>query len=136
MLKIEHNNKLLAIIIPHDFQVTGVNFCTPDDFSQQLAVMHHPAGHIIDAHVHNKVAREVFYTQEVLFIRKGKLEVDFYDDDRNYLESRILSAGDVIFLASGGHGFAVLEELDMVEVKQGPYAQGLDKIRFDGRKKI
>lgn len=62
--------------------------------------------------------------------------MDFYDDDRNYLESRILSAGDVIFLASGGHGFTVLEELDMVEVKQGPYAQGLDKIRFDGRKKI
>ena len=135
MLKIEHNNKLLAIIIPHDFQVTGVNFCTPDDFSQQLAVMHHPAGHIIDAHVHNKVAREVFYTQEVLFIRKGKLEVDFYNDDRVYLESCILEGGDVILLAAGGHGFTVLEDLEMIEVKQGPYAQGLDKIRFVGEKK-
>ena len=134
MVKIEHGNKLLAIIIPHDYRCDGVNFCTPGDFSQQLAVMHHPAGHVIDAHLHNRVPREVFYTQEVLFIRKGKLEVDFYDDDKNYLESRTLSAGDVIFLASGGHGFTVIEDLDMVEVKQGPYAQGFDKIRFEGKK--
>ena len=134
MQKIEHDNKLLAIIIPHDFHSEGVHFCTPGEFSQQLAFMHHPAGHVIDAHVHNTIPREVFYTQEVLFIRKGKLEVDFYDDDKNYLESKILSDGDVIFLASGGHGFTVIEDLDMIEVKQGPYAQGLDKIRFDGRK--
>jgi mannose-6-phosphate isomerase-like protein (cupin superfamily) len=94
--------------------------------------MHHPAGKQIPPHVHNPVPREVTYTQEVLFIRKGKLRVDFYDDSQVYLESRILEAGDVILLATGGHGFEAMEELEMVEVKQGPYAGDRDKTRFAG----
>ena len=87
-------------------------------------------GKIIEPHVHNPVAREVHYTQEVLFIRKGKVRVDFYDDHQVYLESRLLEAGDVILLATGGHGFEVVEPLEMIEVKQGPYAGESDKTRF------
>ncbi len=94
--------------------------------------MQHPAGKIIEPHVHNPVQREVFYTQEVLFLKRGRLRVDFYDEDRTYLESRILEAGDTILLASGGHGFEALEEIEMIEVKQGPYAGDLDKTRFGG----
>jgi mannose-6-phosphate isomerase-like protein (cupin superfamily) len=94
--------------------------------------MHHPAGKEIPPHVHNPVPREVHFTQEVLFIKRGKLRVDFYDEDRNYLESRILEAGDTILLATGGHGFEVLEEIEMIEVKQGPYAGEQDKTRFQG----
>lgn len=94
--------------------------------------MHHPAGRTIDAHVHNVVHRNVVYTQEVLFIKKGKLRVDFYDDYKDYLESRILEAGDTILLTSGGHGFKVLEEVEMIEVKQGPYSGDMDKTRFEG----
>ena len=94
--------------------------------------MHHPEKKVIDPHVHNPVLREVHYTQEVLFIRKGRLRVDFYNDGRVYLESRELGAGDVILLATGGHGFEVLEEIEMIEVKQGPYAGDADKTRFAG----
>jgi len=83
-------------------------------------------------HVHNKVQREVFFTQEVLIIKKGKLRVDFYDDDQKYLESHILRDGDVVLLVQGGHGFQVLEELEMIEVKQGPYVGNKDKTRFTG----
>lgn len=129
---IKHNGKLLAIIIPGDFKKDGIHFFTSNDLSQQLAYMHHPSGKIIDPHVHNPVSREVRYTQEVLFIKKGKLRVDFYDDDKNYLESRILNEGDVILLATGGHGFEVLEEVEMIEVKQGPYRGDSDKTRFEG----
>ena len=71
-------------------------------------------------------------TQEVLFIKKGVLRVDFYDEYEDYLESRDLHAGDMILLVSGGHGFQVLEEVEMVEVKQGPYAGENDKKRFVG----
>lgn len=124
--------KLLAIIIPHRFSEQGVRFFTPDDFSQQLAYMRHPAGKVIDPHLHNPVTRTVNYTQEVLFIKKGRLRVDFFDDDRTYLESRILEAGDVILLAAGGHGFEALEEIEMIEVKQGPYAGEQDKTKFKG----
>lgn len=125
-------DQLLAIVIRHSFSKNGIHFFTPPDLSQQLAYMHHPAGRLIDAHVHNPVTRQVHYTQEVLFIRKGKLRVDFYDDGQVYLESRILEAGDVILLASGGHGFEVLEELEMIEVKQGPHVGEGDKTRFAG----
>lgn len=132
LLEIRKKDRLLAIIIKKDYTCNGVDFITPDEFSQQLAYMHHPAGKVIDAHVHNVVHRDVVYTQEVLFIKKGKLRVDFYDDYKDYLESCILEAGDTILLTSGGHGFKVLEEVEMIEVKQGPYAGDQDKTRFGG----
>ncbi|MEG1847138.1 MAG: hypothetical protein RR238_01590 [Lachnospiraceae bacterium] len=127
---IKDKEVVLAIIMEHDFKTDGVYFCTPNEYSQQMAYMHHPTGKIIDPHVHNIVERKVHYTQEVLFIKSGKLRVDFFNEERVYLESYILSAGDVIMLASGGHGFEVLEELEMFEVKQGPYTGDQDKTRF------
>jgi mannose-6-phosphate isomerase-like protein (cupin superfamily) len=125
-------DQLLAVIVSHQFDKPGIHFFTPDDLSQQLAYMHHPAGKVIDPHVHNPVSRNVQYTQEVLFIKRGRLRVDFYDNEQAYIESRILSAGDVILLATGGHGFEVLDEIEMFEVKQGPYAGDNDKTRFEG----
>ena len=129
---IKKRDKLLAIIIKNNYVSEGVSFITPNEYSQQLAYMHHPAGKTIDAHVHNLVHRNVVLTQEVLFIKKGRLRVDFYDDYKDYLESRILEAGDTILLTSGGHGFKVLEEVEMIEVKQGPYSGDMDKTRFAG----
>ncbi len=125
-----HNGKLLAIIIRAEYKNQGIHFFTPDDFSQQLAYMNRPKGYIIDPHVHNLVDRKVTLTQEVLLIRSGKVRVDFFDDEKNYLESRILMQGDVILLAAGGHGFEMLEASEMIEVKQGPYSGDQDKVRF------
>ena len=125
-------DQLLAVIVSRDFDKPGIHFFTPNDLSQQLAYMRHPAGKVIDPHVHNPVDRSVQYTQEVLFIKRGRLRVDFYDNDQTYIESRILQAGDVILLATGGHGFQVLDEVEMIEVKQGPYAGDQDKTRFEG----
>jgi len=129
---ITHQNQLLALILSHRFQKDGIHFFTPDELSQQLAYMKYPAGKIIPAHVHNPVHRDVFFTQEVLFIKQGKLRVDFYNDQQAYLESRLLEAGDVILLITGGHGFEVIEPLEMIEVKQGPYLGDQDKTRFTG----
>ena len=130
--KITNPEQLLAIIISHRFHESGIHFFTPNELSQQLAYMHHPTGKVIQPHVHNPVIREVTYTQEVLFIKSGKLRVDFYNDQQEYLDSRILEAGDVILLVTGGHGFEVLEEIEMIEVKQGPYVGEQDKTRFVG----
>jgi hypothetical protein len=123
-------DKLIAIIIRNGYSDKGIRFFTPDDFSQQLAYMNHPKGKIIEPHVHNLVKREVLYTKEVLFIKKGKVHVDFYTDVQEYVCSRIIETGDIILLASGGHGFEILEDTEMFEVKQGPYAGGNDKTRF------
>ena len=130
--KVESAGVLLAIIIRKEFREPGIHFFTPGEWSQQLGYMRHPSGKVIEPHVHNHIDREVRYTLEVLFIRSGRIRVDFYDSDRKYLESYVLRGGDVIFLASGGHGFEVLEEVEMIEVKQGPYAGDLDKTRFQG----
>ena len=122
----------LAHILRCQYNANGIKFFTPGDFSQQLGYMNRPEGYVIPPHVHNPVPREVQYTKEVLFIKSGRVRVDFYDDDQSYLESRILETGDVILLAYGGHGFEMLEPTEMIEVKQGPYAGDQDKTRFEG----
>lgn len=132
--QIKDKENLLAIIVTNDFTCEGIKFFTPDEFSQQLAFMKHPKGKIIPPHVHNEVNRNVLNTLEVLFLKKGKLRIDFYSDKRSYIESQILNSGDIILLSSGGHGFEVLEEIEMFEVKQGPYAGDKDKTRFGGIK--
>ncbi|MFQ5771606.1 MAG: hypothetical protein ACE5HX_13795, partial [bacterium] len=88
----------------------------------------------IKPHFHNKLPREVVYTQEVLFIRKGVVKVDLFDKELNFLKSVILNKGDVIFLISGGHGFEMLEDSEIFEVKQGPYS-GVerDKTHFEAK---
>jgi hypothetical protein len=127
---IVHDKNLLAIIVRSNFGADGVHFFTPNEFSQQLAFMRHPQGKLIEPHAHNAVPRNIVLTQEVLVIKRGSLRVDFYDNDKTYLESRVLDAGDIILLAAGGHGFEVLEDLEMIEIKQGPYAGDGDKTRF------
>jgi mannose-6-phosphate isomerase-like protein (cupin superfamily) len=127
---VQHKGEMIALIVRNDFAQPGITFFTSADLSQQLAYMHHPAGKIIDAHFHNPVPRTVSYSQETLFIKRGRLRVDFFDERQEFLESRELKAGDVILLIKGGHGFEVLEELEMIEVKQGPYAGDKDKTRF------
>jgi hypothetical protein len=128
--QIIHNNILLSVIIRHSFSKEGIHFFTPDDFSQQLGYMNRPKNYEIPPHVHNLVPRTVSLTQEVLFIKSGKVRVDFYDNQKIYLESSVLYAGDVILLADGGHGFKMLEQSEIIEVKQGPYCGEMDKIRF------
>lgn len=131
MIKIiTHHSRTLAIIVSANYHSEGIAFFTPDEFSQQLGYMNRPEGYAIPPHVHNPVPRKVEYTNEVLFIRSGKVRVDFYDDNQSYLESFTLKTGDVILLASGGHGFQMLEKSEIIEVKQGPYAGDQDKTRF------
>jgi mannose-6-phosphate isomerase-like protein (cupin superfamily) len=127
---IYESEKLLAIIIRRNHDKNGIEFFTPGDFSQQLGYMNHPDGYRIAPHIHNPVKRQVQYTNEVLYIKSGRVRIDFYDEHQNYYESRILFAGDVILLAFGGHGFEMLDKCEIIEVKQGPYAGDQDKTRF------
>ena len=126
--KIYSNEIILAIIIKSNYQNEGIAFFTSDSDSQQLGYMTRKKGYEIIPHRHNLIQREVHLTQEVLFIKKGKLRVDFYDNKQNYLESKILITGDVILLSDGGHGFKMLKPTEIIEVKQGPYSVNNDKI--------
>jgi hypothetical protein len=128
--KIQINEIMLALILRANYHAEGISFFTPNDFSQQLGYMNRPEGYVIPPHVHNPVVREVSFTKEVLFIKTGKVRIDFYNDSQIYLESRILYKGDFVLLAYGGHGFQMLENSEIIEVKQGPYAGDADKTRF------
>ena len=81
---IKFNEITLAIIIRNSFSTNDIKFFTPQNFSQQLGYMKRKKGYIIEPHIHNKIPREITLTQEVLILRKGKVRVDFYNDDKNY----------------------------------------------------
>ena len=120
----------IALLIRADYDAEGLHFFTPGSFSQQVAYMRHPKDKLIEPHVHNLVARQVLYTQEVLLVRRGKVEVNLFNSGREFLTSRILQDGDLILLCGGGHSLKMIEETSMIEIKQGPYAGDNDKIRF------
>ena len=132
--RVDHNDQIIAIVIRADYSAGGIQFFTPNRFSQQLGYMSRPKGYKIAPHIHNKVKREVVYTQEVLIVRDGKVKVNLYSQGKDFLESKVLEKGDVILLASGGHSLEMLEDTEIFEVKQGPYAGDNDKTRFDSKK--
>lgn len=129
--KITSKDLLLAILIPNSHKKSGIEFFTEPTSSQQLGYMCREKGYNIQPHRHNILSRDVKHTQEVLFIKSGKVKVDFYDNYENYLKSIELAPLDVILLCEGGHGFTFLEESEIIEVKQGPYLEERDKVKFD-----
>jgi mannose-6-phosphate isomerase-like protein (cupin superfamily) len=128
--QIEHEGQLLAIIVRNEHSTPGVTFFTSNEAPFQLAYMHHLPGTVIPAHVHNPMPRQLSRTSEALLIRRGRMRVHFFDGQRRHLQANDLAAGDVLLLLAGGHGFEILEELEMIEVKQGPYAGEHDKTVF------
>jgi len=131
--KVIFKNKLYAIILRAGYTNNKTTFFSSPEFSQQLGYIVYKKDGIIKPHFHKEVRREIILTQEVLFIKKGKAIINFYTNKKNFLGSRVLNQGDVIFLCSGGHGFKMLEDTEMVVVKQGPYSgrEG-DKVVFEG----
>jgi hypothetical protein len=129
--KIMHKENLLAIIVYDTYKKEGISFITPDEFSLQLGYMDHPENYVIKPHLHHPIKRETIGTQEVIIIKKGLIRVDFYSYEKEYLESRELSKGDVILLISAGHGFTMLEPTTLIEVKNGPYIPEEDKEKFE-----
>lgn len=128
---IKNSDQIIAIIIKANYEKNGIEFFTPGDFSQQLGYMNRRKGYTIEPHVHKLVERKVFHTQEVLFIKSGRVKVNLFDNNRVFLTTKTLEKGDVILLASGGHGFEMLEDSELIEIKQGPYCGDEDKVRFD-----
>ena len=132
--KILHKKQLYALIIRRSYRKKkGVNFFTDKKSIQQVGYMNHKKNHIIFPHKHNRYQKKISNidnTTEVLIILKGLLRVDFYNTKEKYLFSKKLYANDIIMLSSGGHGFKVLKDVKMIEVKQGPYSVSRDKVKF------
>jgi hypothetical protein len=129
--KVLYKNKLFALIVRRQFRKkSGINFFTSKEATQQFGFMKHKKNHIVKPHKHNKRLTKILRTTEVILLLKGTLRVDFYNDKNKYLFSKIINEGDVIMLVHGGHGFKILKNAEMIEVKQGPYSLASDKIKF------
>ena len=128
---ITYKKKTLAIIIKNKYlEKKGINFFTNNKLSQQVAFMSHNKGYVIQPHLHKKRLKRIYDTTEVLIILDGDLKVDFYNNKKKYLFSKILRKNDIIILLTGGHGFKVLKNCKFIEVKQGPYNAKKDKYKF------
>lgn len=130
--KIRHKKKLFALIVRGNYRAKkGITFFTENKDIQQFGYMNHKKDHIIKPHIHKNQTRKLIHTSEVILILKGSLRVDFYNKRKKYLFSKILREKDIIMLVHGAHGFKVLKNVQMIEIKQGPYITKLDKIKFD-----
>ena len=130
--KIFHKKKLFALIVRAKYRSRkGITFFTPNESTQQFGYMKHKKDYAIKPHLHKKRATKILYTSEVIFIFKGILRVDFYTKNKKYLFSKIIKKNDIIMLVHGGHGFKVLKDIEMIEIKQGPYNLIKDKVKFD-----
>ena len=130
--KINYKKKLFALIVRRKFRKKkGINFFTSKEATQQFGYMKYKRNHLIKPHQHNKRLTKILITTEVIILFKGILRVDFYNNKKKYLFSKKVYAGDIIMLVNGGHGFKVLKDIEMIEVKQGPYSLSGDKTKFN-----
>lgn len=120
----------LAYIIRAGFLPEETTFLTPPDYKQQVGYIVYPAGGEIEPHVHRPIQRHLVGTSEVLIIRRGRCEIDIYDDERQLVATRKLQEGDVMLMVGGGHGFRMLEDTVFLEIKQGPYTGEDEKEKF------
>ncbi len=130
--KIKYKKKLYALIVRGKYRnKKGISFFSPFNATQQFGYMKHKKGHEIRPHKHKKRLTKILTTTEVLLILKGVLRVDFYNLKKKYLFSKVIREKDIVLLVDGGHGFQVIKDVEMIEVKQGPYSLSKDKIKFD-----
>jgi len=119
---IKHNNSVIAQIFYLQPIQPGVHFYCENESSLQVGKQLRAKGEKIRPHRHipMKVEREETL-KEVLYIERGKVKITFYTDQWEEIGTRILNRGDMVLLIQGGHGFEMLEETEMIEIKQGPY---------------
>ena len=133
MNHIEHitsGGRPLAYIIRAGLVPAETTFFTPPDFKQQVGFVVYPAGGEVGRHVHVPLERHLIGTSEVIVVRSGRCELDVFDDDHTLVATRELAEGDVMLMVGGGHGFRMLEDTVLLEVKQGPYTGLEEKERF------
>jgi len=127
---VRHQGKVLCILVRSRPAPLQTEFYTPNDYNLQMGNVVYPAGGVIPRHSHRPVTRTVTGTSEVLVVQQGRMLIDLYDDDRNLVTTREMTVGDAVALVSGGHGFRLLEDTVLLEVKQGPYSGVQEKDRF------
>ena len=58
------------------------------------------------------------------------MTVEIFDNNQKFIQDINLTSGDTIGFFEGGHGIKLNKECQFIEVKQGPFNENSDKIRF------
>lgn len=124
------DGEVFAYVIRTAREPERTTFLTPDESIQQVGFVVHEAGSEVKRHYHLPIERTIVGTPEVLVVRSGRCEMDVYDSEQRFVATRELVAGDVMVMVGGGHGFRMLEDTVLLEVKQGPYFGTDEKAYF------
>jgi hypothetical protein len=130
--EVSADGKTLALIVRAQLNPAETTFITPPEYNMQVGFVVYPSGGVVEAHSHVPLERHLVGTSEVLLVRRGRCQMDVYDDEQALVSTYELGPGDVILMVAGGHGFRMLEDTTLLEVKQGPYTGLEEKIRFPG----
>ena len=120
----------LAYVVRAHFTPATTTFITPTELEQQVGFVVYPSGAEIHRHVHRGLDRVTTGAAEVILVRRGACEVEVYSPGREEVGKWILKTGDLMLMVSGGHGFRMLEDTVLMEIKQGPYVGREEKELF------
>lgn len=126
-----HEGRAYAYVVRADASSDRTTFVTPLQLNLQLGLIVYKGGSQIKAHRHLPVERTKLGTMEAILVRSGLCDVDLYDDSQQKIATRMLGPGDLVLLVYGGHGFRMREDTVLLELKEGPYVEGSDKVVFD-----
>jgi len=123
LIEVKEGELVLARFVPARLAwQSGLNFFSNDIDYQQVGTWRYDEGKKLLAHSHNEVARDVMWTQEVLYIRRGRIKAQIYDTKDIKIIEIEAGEGDIIILIRGGHGYEILQDdTQVLEVKNGPY---------------
>lgn len=127
--EIKDGDKLFALHYDHTLKADGVRFLTPNDYTLQVGLLEHPAGHKVRPHRHPDLHYDVSTTQEFLYIESGEVEATLYREDWSVVTTFMMRAGDFALFVYGGHSFEMKTPARIIEIKQGPYP-GDDKAKI------
>ena len=132
---IEYNGVKYAEIIWSDTRVEKTTFFSPPDSSFQFGLLAHEAGFVEAPHYHKEVPRTISDLQQMFLVQRGVVVVELYSDQGSLLREIEMHAGDAIVLIHGVHAIRVLEDMQCISIKQGPYmGEEQDKVFVDVKK--
>jgi hypothetical protein len=127
--RIERDGTLYAEVIWAGTRVEKSRFFSDANSSLQFGLLAHVAGFVEPAHYHHPIKREISDLQQMLVVQHGVLAIEFYDPDGTKFREVVLRMGDAINLVHGVHAVRVIEDMQCVSVKQGPFfGDKLDKV--------
>ena len=126
----DKNGDLLAFIVNANKNEQAKNFYTENNLDMQVASFNLKGGENIDRHYHYKQNRNIQTTSEVIYVQEGNLEIEIYDNEKNFVDKLSVSEGMIIIIFDGGHAINIIEDSKFIEIKQGPYDPENDKERF------